>query len=187
MQKTTRFNLTYLIVAVIGVFVIHDLWVEYQSVTPLAYSEFQKLVGEGKVGEIFITEGEIRGELKDPQPPKGKLFRTTRVDSSLAEEQAPEGFGERGGDDLLAGGPGVSALHAEEAEVDDQLAVRLDPDGAGEGCISSARRTKAAKEAEEEGHAGLGHVDRKGVRSSAFDLHPLWRADEDNRVHYRYR
>ena len=33
------------------------------------------------------------------------------------------------------------------------------------GCISSARRTKAAKEAEEEGHAGLVHVDRKGVRS----------------------
>ena len=86
MQKTTRFNITYLIIAVIGVFVIHDLWVGYQAVTPLAYSEFQKLVSEGKVKEIVITEGEIRGELKDPQPPAKKFFRTTRVDSSLAEE-----------------------------------------------------------------------------------------------------
>jgi cell division protease FtsH len=75
-----------LIIAIIGVFVIHDLWVGYQSVTPLAHGECQKLVQEGKVKEIVVTEGEIRGELKDPQPPNKKYFRTTRVDSSLAEE-----------------------------------------------------------------------------------------------------
>jgi cell division protease FtsH len=86
MQKTTRFNLTYVTIAVIGVLVVHDLWVGRQFVTPLAYSEFQKLVSEGKVKEIVITEGEIRGELKDPQPPNKRYFRTTRVDSSLAEE-----------------------------------------------------------------------------------------------------
>ena len=86
MQKTTRFNLTYVIIAIIGVFLIHDLWVAYQSVTPLAYSEFQKLVQGGKVKEVVVTGGEIRGELKDPQPPNKRYFRTTRVDSSLAEE-----------------------------------------------------------------------------------------------------
>ncbi len=86
MEKATRFNLTYLTIAVIGVFVIHDLWVGYQTVTPLAYSEFQTLVSEGKVKEIVVAEGEIRGELKDPQPPNKKYFRTTRVDNSLAEE-----------------------------------------------------------------------------------------------------
>ena len=88
MQKTTRFNLTYLIIAVTGVFVIHDLWVGYHSVTPLAYSEFQKLVSEDKIKEIVITEGEIKGELKDPQPPNKKYFKTTRVDSSLADALA---------------------------------------------------------------------------------------------------
>ena len=86
MLKTTRFNITYLIIAIIGVFLIHNLWVGYQSVAPLAYSEFQKLLSEGKVKEIVITEGEIRGELTDPQSPNKKYFRTTRVDSSLAEE-----------------------------------------------------------------------------------------------------
>jgi hypothetical protein len=34
MQKTTRFNLTYLFIAAMGVFVIHDLWAVYQSVAP---------------------------------------------------------------------------------------------------------------------------------------------------------
>ncbi|MCU0692505.1 MAG: ATP-dependent zinc metalloprotease FtsH [Polyangiaceae bacterium] len=86
MQKTTRFNLTYWLIASIGVFLIHDVWVEYQSFTPLAYSEFQKLVSEGKVKEIVVAEGEIRGELKSPQPPAKQFFRTTRVDSSLAEQ-----------------------------------------------------------------------------------------------------
>ncbi len=86
MQKTTRFNVFYAFVAVMGVILLHDLWVAYRSVTPLAYSEFQALVREGKVKEIVITADEIRGELKDPETPKKKYFRTTRVDSGLAEE-----------------------------------------------------------------------------------------------------
>ena len=86
MQKTTRFNLFYVVIAVMGVLILHDLLVSYQSVSHLAYSDFQKLVREGKVKEIVITTGEIRGELKDPDPPNRKYFRTTRVDSTLAED-----------------------------------------------------------------------------------------------------
>ncbi len=86
MQKTTRFNLTYLLIAVIGVVTIHNLWVGYQSVAPLAYSEFQTLVSEGKIKEIIVTEGEIQGELIDPKPPNKKFFRTVRVDNALAED-----------------------------------------------------------------------------------------------------
>src|SRR5512135_3071698 len=86
MPKTTRFNTVYALLAMMGVFVLHDLWVTYQTVAPIAYSEFRKLLQEGKVKEIVITEGEIRGELKNPDPPGKKYFRTTRVDNSLAEE-----------------------------------------------------------------------------------------------------
>jgi cell division protease FtsH len=74
-----------------GVFILHDLWVNYQSVSTLAYSEFQKLVSEGKVKEIVITSGEIRGEFNNPEAPNKKYFRTTRVDSSLAAELAKHG------------------------------------------------------------------------------------------------
>jgi cell division protease FtsH len=58
----------------------------YQSISPLAYSEFQSLVRQGRVKEIVITADEIRGELKDPQPPNKRYFRTTRVENGLAEE-----------------------------------------------------------------------------------------------------
>ena len=86
MQKTTRFNMAYALIAMLGVFVLHDLWVSYQSVSPLAYSEFQALVRDGKVKEIVITPGEIRGEFKSPEAPNKKYFRTTRVDNSLAQD-----------------------------------------------------------------------------------------------------
>ncbi|MGE5346106.1 MAG: ATP-dependent zinc metalloprotease FtsH [Acidithiobacillales bacterium] len=91
MQKTTRFNVAYVLVALMGVVVLHDVWVGYRSVTTLAYSEFQKLVAEGKVKEIVISQGEIRGELKDPEASGKKLFRTTRVDNSLAQELQEHG------------------------------------------------------------------------------------------------
>jgi cell division protease FtsH len=86
MQKTTRFNMFYTLIAVLGVIFIHNLWMSYQSVAPLAYSEFQDLVQAGKVKEIVITADEIRGELKQPEPPEKKYFRTTRVENGLAEE-----------------------------------------------------------------------------------------------------
>lgn len=86
MQKTTRFNLFYITIAILGILLFHDLWMSYQSVAPLAYSEFQALVRDGKVKEIVVTADEIRGELKDPQPPNKRYFRTTRVESNLAEE-----------------------------------------------------------------------------------------------------
>jgi cell division protease FtsH len=85
MQKTTRFNVTYLLVAAVGVFLIHDLWVGAQAVTTLAYSDFQKLVSENKVQEIVITPNEIRGELKEGAG-ETRYFRTTRVDGALAED-----------------------------------------------------------------------------------------------------
>lgn len=86
MQKTTRFNLFYTTIAILGIILFHDLWMSYQSISPLAYSEFQTLVRQGRVKEIVITADEIRGELKDPQPPNKRYFRTTRVENGLAEE-----------------------------------------------------------------------------------------------------
>ena len=86
MQKTTRFNLFYITIAILGIIFFHDLWMSYQSISPLAYSEFQALVREGRIKEIVITADEVRGELKDPQPPNKRYFRTTRVENGLAEE-----------------------------------------------------------------------------------------------------
>ncbi|MBK8014405.1 MAG: ATP-dependent zinc metalloprotease FtsH [Deltaproteobacteria bacterium] len=85
-KMTTRFNLTYVFIAILGVILLHDLWVGHQSVSPLPYSEFKSLVRDGKVKEIFITNHEIRGELNEADAKGTKFFRTTRVEPDLAAE-----------------------------------------------------------------------------------------------------
>jgi cell division protease FtsH len=86
MQKTTRFNLIYALIAVMGVLAIHDLWVRAQAVSMIPYSEFQALVRDGRVKEVVITADEIHGELKDAKEGEKRFFRTTRVDGALAQE-----------------------------------------------------------------------------------------------------
>jgi cell division protease FtsH len=86
MNKTTRFNMLYALVAVFGVILLHDLWTSYRTVTPLPYSEFKTLVRDGKVKEIVITTNEIRGELNEPDSKGRKYFHTTRVEPGLAED-----------------------------------------------------------------------------------------------------
>jgi cell division protease FtsH len=86
MEKKTRFGLIYVIIALIGVTMIHDAWVTYQKVAELPYSEFQALLKEGKVSEVVITPREIRGELKNPVDGGKKEFVTNRVDPEIAAE-----------------------------------------------------------------------------------------------------
>jgi cell division protease FtsH len=86
MEKKTRFSLIYVIIALIGVTMIHDAWESYQKVAELPYSEFQALLKEGKVSEVVITSRDIRGELKDPVDGGKKRFVTTRVDPEIAAE-----------------------------------------------------------------------------------------------------
>ncbi|HEY5962032.1 MAG TPA: ATP-dependent metallopeptidase FtsH/Yme1/Tma family protein, partial [Polyangiaceae bacterium] len=64
MEKTSRFNVIYLFVALAGVLFVHDFWMGAKVVDSIAYSEFLTLVKDGKVKEIAITSNEIRGELK---------------------------------------------------------------------------------------------------------------------------
>jgi len=86
MHKPTRFNLTYAFLAIFGVLILQDIWVGYQSVTPIAYSEFQRYLNEGKIKEVVITAREIQGELKEATTTGTKRFRTTRVEAPLAEQ-----------------------------------------------------------------------------------------------------
>ncbi len=91
MHKTTRFNLVYAVVAVLGMLAIHDLMVRYQTVATLPYSEVMKLAEAGKVKEIVVSQGELRGELHEPGPHGARFFRATRVDPSLAAELGKHG------------------------------------------------------------------------------------------------
>ena len=81
----TRFNYLYVFVALLGVLLLHDAIVRYQQVAPIPYSDFQRLLREGKVKEVVVTADRIQGELTEPEGGK-KRFVTNRVEQDLVAE-----------------------------------------------------------------------------------------------------
>jgi len=86
MERKTQINLWYVLLAMLAVIWLREAWVTSQQVEPLAYSEFQKLLEEGKVADITIRGELIHGTLKTPLPGGETKFVTTRVQPELAKE-----------------------------------------------------------------------------------------------------
>jgi cell division protease FtsH len=84
LQQRPRFHFAYLLFALLGVILIHDAWVSMRQVERIPYSEFQKLVEEGRVSEVVVQGDVIRGEFKEAQDGKTQ-FITNLVDANLAE------------------------------------------------------------------------------------------------------
>lgn len=88
MEKQTRFNLWYAIIAVLGVLWLRELWTTAQQVEPIPYSEFQQQLQAGRIKEIAIASNVIQGTYKDALPDGRTRFVTTRVDADLAKDLA---------------------------------------------------------------------------------------------------
>jgi len=83
MERKTRVNVTYLLIALAGVLFLQEIWSHYQAVAPIPYSEFQRLLRERKISEVVISRDDIRG--KSTEPVEGRdRFVTNRVDPDLA-------------------------------------------------------------------------------------------------------
>src|SRR5688572_6928642 len=89
-----KFSITYIIIAVLGVMLLHDVWTRVQTVAPLPYSQFQKLLEEKKVEEVVIAGNEIRGTLKEADKATGgkKQFVTNKVEQDLAGQLDKHGI-----------------------------------------------------------------------------------------------
>ncbi len=86
MEKKTQINIWYVIIAVFGILFIQDMWQQAQKIEVIPYSDFLNLVRDGKVSEIVVTEKQVRGLLKEPEPNGKKAFATVRVDNELMRE-----------------------------------------------------------------------------------------------------
>ena len=91
LRERPRFHFTYLALAVLGVLLIHDLWVGMSAVDHLPYSEFQEKLENGKIAEVVIQGDSIRGTFKEPNADGKTQFVTNRVDANLAEELTKSG------------------------------------------------------------------------------------------------
>jgi cell division protease FtsH len=79
------FHLWYWLLAFLGLMLFQYVYTATQQVANLPYSEFERLLREGKVAEIGISDRFIQGRLKEPLDGKS-VFVTTRVDPEFAEE-----------------------------------------------------------------------------------------------------
>jgi len=91
MNKKSQINLIYFMVAMLILLVFQGWWAERQSFRPIPYSQFQTLLAEGKVQEVWIGQNQIKGTLRVAEPEIGRQFVTTRVDRELAQDLARAG------------------------------------------------------------------------------------------------
>lgn len=87
MEKQHKFSLWYVLLGVWLVLMLHNMIASALMVENIPYSEFVKLVKEGKVAEIAISENDIQGRMipSDGSSDKGALFRTVRVDPGISQ------------------------------------------------------------------------------------------------------
>jgi len=87
MERQHKFSIWYVLLGIWGVFIIHNMIFSAFSIKTIPYSEFLKLVKEGKVSEVAITQNQIQGRLLDhgSESGRGELFRTIRVDSDISQ------------------------------------------------------------------------------------------------------
>jgi len=95
LEPKTKFNVWYLVLAVLGVLVLQYFYVQSQEVEPIPYSTFERYLNDGKIKSIAITDKHITGDFKAPQDGKSR-FITTRVEPDFAAKLDQKGVEFRG-------------------------------------------------------------------------------------------
>jgi cell division protease FtsH len=85
MDKKQQFNLWYVVLAMVAIFLIQGWWQTYRNVEPLDYSDFLGLLKKGEITEVSVSQNTIEGKLKTPVNGRS-YFTTTRVDPAIAND-----------------------------------------------------------------------------------------------------
>ncbi len=86
MEKLTKFNVGYLLVALLAIVLMRDAWVNASQVELIPYSEFLHHVKNAEVADITISKNVIEGKLVKPTTDGRTRIVTTRVEPLLAKE-----------------------------------------------------------------------------------------------------
>ena len=85
MDNKQKYNVIFAVFAVFGILIVHELWVQQQTIEPVPYSQLETLLQQGKVAELTLRENYIVGELKEADERGKKIVVANRVDPRLAE------------------------------------------------------------------------------------------------------
>ena len=86
MDRKTKFNIWYVVAALVGFVLLQSFYQEGKKSTTIPYSQFQTLLDQDKIDQIWIQQNTIRGTLKKPDSNGLKQFVTTRVAPDLASQ-----------------------------------------------------------------------------------------------------
>src|SRR5215471_2889784 len=86
MNKQTQFHIGYWLAAIIGILLLQYFYSVNQRIEAIPYSQFQRLLQDGKVDRVAVSDRYIQGTLKEPLPGGKKQFLSIRVDSQAADE-----------------------------------------------------------------------------------------------------
>ena len=92
MDYKIRFNIWYVFIALWGVILLHNLWLQATQIEQIPYSQFQAYLDEDLIEEIRITNNYIQGTLKRPLEGQPQQFVTIRVEPDLADKLATSGI-----------------------------------------------------------------------------------------------
>jgi len=84
MDRSTRFNVAYVLFALLAMLALQQWWQQAQTVEVVPYSEFEKLLEEKRITEVVVSDQRITGKLKAPE--NGKTVAVANlVQPELAE------------------------------------------------------------------------------------------------------
>ena len=67
MERRTKFNIFYLLFALLAMLAVQEGWRRAQTVEVVPYSEFEKYLQEEKLAEVTVSDQHITGKLKKPE------------------------------------------------------------------------------------------------------------------------
>ncbi|MDH3280404.1 MAG: ATP-dependent zinc metalloprotease FtsH [Gammaproteobacteria bacterium] len=85
MEKKHQFNTWYAVLAVFAILWFQQWWTTAREVEVIPYSQFEQMLKQQKIEEIFVRDLYMEGRLKEPLPDGPQRFVTTRVDPTLSQ------------------------------------------------------------------------------------------------------
>ena len=89
-ERQTRFNIAYVIFAMLAILMLQNAWQRAMTVEVVPYSEFEKLLEEKKISEVTVGERQITGKLSSPEGSK-TIAVANLVPPELAERLSKYG------------------------------------------------------------------------------------------------
>ncbi|MBZ9764237.1 ATP-dependent zinc metalloprotease FtsH [Mesorhizobium sp. CA8] len=90
MNKKTRFNIGYWVVAFLMLMAFQYFFATARQVAQIPYSDFETYLNQGKVAEVAVSDRFIQGRFKAPLNGR-PMFITTRVEPDLARQLQSHG------------------------------------------------------------------------------------------------